>query len=266
MATITAVIPTIPGREELLEKLLASLPKNMQKVIVRDEGMSLAAKRNKGALKAKGRYILFIDDDNVLQPGALDAVLKHWDVQVGIMGLVACYDIDPERVADGGSLRNKSTGFMTGLHTNALVKNLPLMNYDVDEVANAFVIRRQVFRWLRGFDEVNFPIDLDEADLCRRVKAMGFKIEMCPQARCLHKSQTYSWLPDFRRPVNAYMMGRNKILYAKKHKDYLALITSPILVLAYGFALLYRRKPWLFVHFLKGTLDGLFGRKENRYF
>lgn len=265
MATISAVIPTIKGREALLEKLLASIPKGVQTIIVRDEGASLAAKRNKGALQAKGKYILFIDDDNVLAPGALDAILKHWDLQVGIMGLVACYE-GTDEVCDGGSLRNKSTGFMKGLYTNAKVNSLPRMNYEVDEVANAFVIRRQVFRWLRGFDEKNFPIDLDEADLCRRVKDMGFKIEMCPQAQCFHKSFTYSWLPDFRRPVNAYMMGRNKILYAKKHNDYLALLTSPVMVIAYTVALLWRRKPQMLVHFMKGTLDGLLNRQQNRYF
>jgi GT2 family glycosyltransferase len=266
MATISVVIPTIKGREELLEKLLASIPKNVQKIIVRDEELSLAAKRNKGALKARGRYILFIDDDNVLAPGALDAILKHWDVQVGVMGLVACYDNGSGLVADGGSLRNKSTGFMTGMYTNYPASKLPHMNYEVDEVANAFVIRRQVFRWLRGFDEKNFPIELDEADLCRRVKKMGFKIEMCPQARCFHKSQTYSWIPDFRRPVNAYMMGRNKLLYARKHGDWLAIVTSPVMVLAYFFALVWKRKPWMFVHFMKGTIDGLLGRTKNRYF
>lgn len=265
MPKITAVIPTIPGREELLEKLLASLPKNMQKVVVRDEGMSLAAKRNKGALKARGRYILFIDDDNVLAPGALDAILKHWDLQVGIMGLVACYDNDPRRVSDGGSMR-KSNGFTQGMYTNELADKLPKIPYEVDEVANAFVIRRQVFKWIRGFDEKNFPIDLDEADLCRRVKKMGFKIEMCPAALCYHKSNTYSWLPDFRRPVNAYMMGRNKILFAKKHRDYLALLASPVMVMAYFVALMWRRKPWLFVHFMKGTIDGLFNRTKNIYF
>lgn len=265
MATITAVIPTIKGREELLQKLLDSLPKSMEKLIIRDEDLPLAAKRNKGALQAKGKYILFIDDDNYLKPGAVEAILKHFDISIGVMGLVACYDSNPEVVADGGSVRNYATGFMEGKFTNAKVKRLPQLPYEVNEVANAFVMRRQLHRWIGGFDEVNFPIDLDEADICRRVKDMGFKIVMNPQAQCCHKSQTYSWLPDFRRPKNAYFMGRNKILYAKKHRDYLALFSSPAMVFAYCAALVYRKKFSLIPHFLKGVFDGLSGRTKNQY-
>jgi GT2 family glycosyltransferase len=155
---------------------------------------------------------------------------------------------------------------MKGLYTNESVDKLPHMNYEVNEVANAFVIRRQVFRWLRGLDESRFPIDLDEADLCRRVKQMGFKIEMCPAARCFHKSNTYSAIPDFRRPVNAYMMGRNKILYAKKHGDLQALLVSPIMTLAYVAVLIFRRKPKLAMEYLKGVWDAVFCRTKNQYF
>jgi GT2 family glycosyltransferase len=182
------------------------------------------------------------------------------------MGITACYDNDPDRIADGGSKRNYATGFMTGLYTNTDIKDLPAEPYELDEVANALMIRRQLFRNMGGFDQLNFPIDLDEADLCRRVKAMGKKVMMCPTAQCCHKSITYSWIPDFRRPMNAYFMGRNKILYSRKHKDYMALVLSPIMIILYCLAMVYRKKPWFAIHFLKGTFDGIFSRSKNPYF
>ena len=145
----------------------------------------------KEVTQSEGKYILFIDDDNWLKPGAIDEILKNMRDDIGVMGLVACYDNDPDRIADGGSMRNYATGFMTGLYTNTDIKNLPAEPYEVDEVANAFVIRRQLFRNMGGFDQLNFPIDLDEADLCRRIKGMGKKVVMCPTAQCCHKSITW---------------------------------------------------------------------------
>ena len=190
---------------------------------------------------------------------------------IGIMGITACYDNDPDRVADGGSMRNYTSGFMKGMYTNTDIKDLPAEPYEVDEVANAFVIRRQLFRNLGGFDQLNFPIDLDEADLCKRVKNTGKKIMMCPTAQCCHKSITYSWIPDFRRPMNAYFMGRNRILFQKKHLHPVKLALHyvcwlPVFVLGYVSALTYRKKYNLIPHFLKGVFDGLFNRSQNPYF
>jgi GT2 family glycosyltransferase len=187
------------------------------------------------------------------------------------MGLVACYDTDPGVVADGGSIRDYASGFMKGLFTNEKIKNLPVLPYEVSEVANAFVMRRQLHRWIGGFDETNFPIDLDEADLCKRIKDMGFKIKVCPSAQCLHKSITYSYVPDFRRPINAYMMGRNRVLYQKKHLGtfqylFYCAFWIPVFIGFYSTSLCYRKKFDMIPHFLKGVIDGLLGRKENKYF
>jgi GT2 family glycosyltransferase len=271
MAKVSVVIPTMPGREESLKKLLDSIPKGVQTIIVRDTGMSLAAKRNKGALQAKGRYILFIDDDNVLKFGAIDEILKFFDMSTGVMGLVACYDDKPDIVADGGSIRNYTSGFMKGQYTNENLVSIPQLPYEVNEVANAFVMRRQLHRWIGGFDETNFPIDMDEADICKRVKDMGFKIKMCPSAVCYHKSMNYSWIPDFRRPMNAYMMGRNRILFQKKHLKKLPMIIYsvfwfPVFIGFYVASLIYKRNAKMIKPFLKGVRDGIFGGKDNRHF
>lgn len=271
MATVTAVIPTVEGREDLLAKLLSTFPLHIQRIVVDKNDIPLSAKRNYGGTYAKGKYILFIDDDNYLKPGAIEEIMKNITDDVGIMGLVACYDNDPDRVADGGSKRHYVSGFMKGLYTNTSIDLLPDEPYEVDEVANAFVIRRQLFRKMRGFDQTLFPIDLDEADLCKRVKDAGFKIMMCPTAQCCHKSITYSWIPDFRRPMNAYFMGRNRVLFQKKHlKSYelaaYIIFWLPVFVLFYVASLSYRKKFSLIPHFLKGVSDGLFSRIQNKYF
>lgn len=262
MNKVSVIIPTMKGRAGLLYQLLITLPEGVEVIIVDDEDLLLAAKRNKGARQASGEYLLFIDDDNYLDVNAIFYMLFHAK-KYGILGMVACYQDKPNLVADGGSKRNYLNGFTWGMNTNRFINELGPYPYEVDEVANAFMIKRSVFEFVGGFDEKNFPIDLDEADICKRIKNLGYKIMMCPRAICYHKSQTYSRIADFRRPLNAYYMGRNKVLFQKKHTNLLKygiyiLIFLPLTLLAYAYCLLIRRKPVMFFHFMRGVLDGLF--------
>lgn len=269
---LSVVIPTMKGRSYLLSKLLSTIPPGYEKIIVDDEDLLLAAKRNKGALKSLGDYILFVDDDNHLEPEAIEkaVIFLETSYNVGIIGFMACYDDQRDLIADGGSMRNHLTGFTFGVNTNKSWSALPKVPYEVDEIANCFMIHSELFFELHGFDQKNFPIDLDEADLCKRVKDLGKKVMMLPFAKCYHNSQTYSPIPNFRRPMNAYFMGRNRILYSRKHYHglrgwcHLALFV-PVFVCFYSASLLYKKNPGMIGPFLKGVFDGLRGCRENKY-
>ena len=268
---VSVIIPTMKGREAMLEKLLSTIPDKYEKIVVGDEDLLLAAKRNKGAKKAKGEYLFFVDDDNYLEPQAIEWALEAIEKEgVGIVGFMACYDDKKNYIADGGSNRNYLTGFTTGVYTNFFWPDIGHKPYEVDEVANAFMIHAEDFFMLYGFDEKNFPIDLDEADLCKRIKDLGMKVMMCPMARCYHKSQTYSHIPDFRRPRNAYFMGRNRVIYQRKFNNPLRYwvyigVFMPVFVGFYSMSLIWRRKPLMIWHFMRGVIDGIFGRRKNRY-
>lgn len=276
---VSVIIPTMKGREHLLLRLCATIPSECETIIVDADWMLLAEKRNYGAARARGEYLLFIDDDNYLKPGAIDEMIYRFRPEMGVMGMTACYHNKKMRIADGGSFRSYISGFTWGERTNekvykynwfATLRDRDMNWYEVDEVANAFMIPRQVFFEVGGFDQANFPIDLDEADICKRIKDMGYIVVMSPHAVCYHNSVTYSHVPDFRRPMNAYFMGRNRILFQKKHLSKLKLavyfvVFFPVFVLSYSACLLYRRKPAMVWHFIKGVVDGILGRKKNQY-
>jgi len=278
MEKISVIIPTMKGREKLLLRLLDSLPVNCQKIVVPDEDILLAAKRNKGASQAKGEYLFFVDDDNYLKKGALQEMLNSFTCDIGVMGMTACYHDKKNIVADGGSLRNYLTGFTRGLRTNDNISEsyYPTSQasadhiYPVDEVANAFMIRRNVFEASGGFDEENFPIDLDEADLCKRIKNMDYLIVMNPKAICYHNSQTYSPIPNFRRKLNAYTMGNHRIRYQRKHLNALSFgvfvaFFCPVFVCFYTASLIWKRNPKMIFPFTHGVIDGIRNRRTNKY-
>ena len=232
---------------------------------------------------ATGDYLFFVDDDNYLKLGAISVameVFRRWESDgVAVVGMTACYADRKMLIADGGSQRFYTSGFMWGERTNERVYRYNWFMtarfrtqhyYPVSEVANAFIVQREAFLEAGGFDEVNFPIDLDEADLCKRIKNIGYDVVMAPFAICYHKSVTYSCVPDFRRPMNAYFMGRNRILYQRKHLNRAQLLVYwtiffPIFFFGYAACLIYRRKPSMVLHFTKGVLDGILGRKKNKY-
>ena len=270
MQSVSVIIPTMRGREALLKRLISSIPSRYKTVIVDDEDLLLAAKRNKGAMKSKGEYFLFIDDDNYLEKQAIEWAVDLCEKEgVGVVGFVACYDDKKDLVADGGSKRNYLTGFTTGMNTNARWSDLK-EPYEVDEVANAFLMHSETFYDLYGFDEKNFPIELDEADFCRRVKDLGLKIMMCPNARCYHKSVTYSFIPTFRRAKSAFYHGRNRINYQRSANSRLRygvylVFFMPVFICFYSLSLLWNRKPIILLHFLRGVLNGIFNRRKNIY-
>lgn len=274
MTSVSVVIPTMKGREDLLQKLLASIPDIYEKIIVDDEDLLLAAKRNKGARFAKGEYLFFVDDDNYLEDGAIENLVESFEAQngvVAVIGMMACYQDKPMMVADGGSLRNYLTGFTFGLNTNC--KKLTVQRYGryrVDEVANAFMIRREVFEAVGGFDEVNFPMDMNESDICKRIKDMGYLIVMNPKAVCYHKSVTYNAFPTFRRALYAYHHGRGRILYSRKFNHGLRYclhisIFLPLFFCFYTTSLLARRNFKVIIPFWRGIFDGLRNHKTNKY-
>jgi GT2 family glycosyltransferase len=270
---IDIVIPTIPDRAEKLGKLLESIPKtkDINIIIVDEPGLSLAAKRNKGAAAGNNDLILFIDDDNYLHPNALRNIIKVFNNEsVAIVGMIACYSKDKIRIADGGSKRYLLPGFSKGLYTNQILWDiLKKPSYEVDEVANAFIVRREIFWNFGGFDEKTFPTELDEADFCRVVKKYKYKILMCPTAVVYHDSQTYSIWPDFRRPKNAYYMGRNRILFQRKYLSWLSfkiytLLFLPIFIGFYVISLVFKNRRMI-KYFLEGVIDGIRNRKTNKY-
>jgi hypothetical protein len=266
---VSVVIPTY-NRAVLLNKLIDSLPNDIDRIIINDDNLSLAQKRNLGFSYSVGEFVLFIDDDNYLQKGAIDALVSAFnDDCIGIVGMVALYANKKEYIADGGSNRILITGFTTGINTNKDIKQI-IEPYEVDEVANAFMVRRDLFLKLGGFDEKTFPIDLDEADLCLRARKLGYKVIVSPEAITYHDSITYSCFPDFRREKSAFYMGRNRVLFQRKHLNKLSLVVYavaflPLFITSYVGCLLIRRKFNMIYFFIKGVWHGIRNKKENIY-
>src|SRR3990167_45813 len=89
MPRTSIIIPTLGRTESLrecLESLWAQSDQDFEIIKVTEEG-ELAALRNKGARKAKGKFLIFIDDDVICAPGWLQSIISCFEVSGDIGGV-----------------------------------------------------------------------------------------------------------------------------------------------------------------------------------
>jgi len=144
---------------------------------------------NAGFKSSRGKYILFLNPDTQILPGALQAMLDVFekDHSVGLAGPLlvgAAGKIQPDcfgtRKTPLSPLKRKIFGFdeqRSGART-----------FETDWISGgAMFARRDVFDKLGGFDE-RFFMYFEDVDLCYRAKQLGHKIAVNSDARIFHES------------------------------------------------------------------------------
>jgi GT2 family glycosyltransferase len=157
------------------------------KLVVAQPAMSNAAAANLGVTQARGRWVLFLESDVVLQRGA-------------VARLTALHANTPAPWISGGRLtdiagRERSltrSGSLNAFSAFAIAMGLPgakqrrrrgpVTASPVAAVSGAFMLMpRADFEDLKGFDE-GFVTAAADLDLCRRVAEAGGVVLYHPQA------------------------------------------------------------------------------------
>jgi len=198
MSKVTVIIVKYKAEKEL-KKCLASI-KNYPVIIVDNDQVNrgYAAGNNLGAKKATSQYLLILNPDTIVHPGAISKLVTFLDTHPKA-GIVAPLLLDPKGQPYPLQGTRELTP-LTGLVALSFLNKIPnpisrhywLADWDkkesqlVDVVpGTAFLIRRSLFTQIGGFDE-KFFLYFDETDLCRRVKKLGWDIYMLPQAKIMH--------------------------------------------------------------------------------
>ena len=155
---------------------------------------------NVGAKKAKGDYLFFLNPDTKLLNNTIDilAGFLNKNKEVGIAA-PSLFDRKNKPFQLQGSLELNPLRAVFAL--SFLVKLFPqnkfyqeyyLQNWDkksLKEVdvapGTAFMIKKDIYEKIGGFDE-NFFLYFEEFDLCRRIKKIGLKIFINPDAKVYH--------------------------------------------------------------------------------
>ncbi len=165
------------------------------KLIVNPTNQGFAAGVNRGAQLAQGEWLLLLNPDTQVDEKAFSALYQFAQSekahQVGVIGLQL---LNPD-----GTLQPSGRRFpkvwefllaVLGGHRWMERRWLAGRNFshteEVDEVSGAaLALRRTAFDQVGGMDE-SFFLFFEELDLCRRVKAAGWKVMYLPDAKVKH--------------------------------------------------------------------------------
>lgn len=142
---------------------------------------------NLGAEKARGDYLLFLNNDTQVTDQWLDALADTLDddPRAGIAGSMLVYPSGHLQEA-GASLHRDGTTTLFGLNQDpgASRYNVPR---EVDHCSGAaLMIRRALFQELGGFDTRYAPAYFEDADLSMRVRGQDLKVVYQPRSRVVH--------------------------------------------------------------------------------
>jgi GT2 family glycosyltransferase len=246
--TVAVVIPTYRRPERLLG-LLSSLKQGTRvpdEVIVIDNdpessactdpilglplrivhaglGLNLAGARNLGWRSTSSSVCVFIDDDNAVEPEAIDELVRVFeDREVGLAGPVI-YSGDEAIVWCAGIRRSPwTTRTIWPLHGQWQLPDA--LTWPTDDMPDAFAVPRTVLEAVGGLDEERFPFHYDEADLGARIRALGLRGVVVRDARVRHYSRVKVSIGEtmvraivLNDPDRARFFARNRIRFHALH-------------------------------------------------
>ncbi|RNI29234.1 glycosyltransferase [Rufibacter latericius] len=142
---------------------------------------------NNAATFAKGKYVLFLNNDTEVQPGWLIALtdLMEKDASIGMAGSKLIYP-DGRLQEAGGIIWNDASGWNFGHRQDP---DLPQFNYvkEVDYVSGAsIIIRKSLWDELGGFDERYIPAYCEDSDIAFAIREKGYKVIYQPLSEVIH--------------------------------------------------------------------------------
>lgn len=167
-------------------ELLARLEGDTQVVRnEKNEGFVVAC--NQGAAVARGKYVLFLNNDTAPQPGWLEALVAaaEGDARVGAVGSKLVYP-DGQLQEAGGIVFSDGSGWNFGKGGDP---RAPEYNEacEVDYCSGAsLLVRKELFHALGGFDLRYAPAYYEDTDLCFGVRWAGFTVRYCPTSEVIH--------------------------------------------------------------------------------
>jgi len=187
------------------------------------------------AARARGRFLLFLNEDAELLPGALAALhaalRDRPDAAVAAAALLS-----PEGARQPSAWRFPSplTALLSllQLHPRLVVQSRGERTREVDWAqSSAMLVRREAFEAVGGFDPAFFVYS-DEVDLQRRLRDRGWRALFVPAARAIHHEQLATDQVPEARIVE---LARNRDRYLRTHEGLpAALAVRALTALAYA--------------------------------
>lgn len=197
--------------------LLAQLEGDVRVVTMR-ENVGFVAACNEGAAAARGKYLLFLNNDTAPQENWLTSLVEtaEADPEVGAVGARLVFP-DGRLQEAGGIIFADGTGwnFGRGDHPFRPEYDRPC---EVDYCSGAaLLVRRDLFEQLGGFDPRYRPAYYEDTDLCFGIRSLGKRVVYCPRSIVVH----YEGISNGTDPAAGFKryQERNRPIFVEKWRE-----------------------------------------------
>ena len=192
----------------------------------RSQNGGFIATCNEGAALARGKFLVFLNNDTVPQPGWLDALIGTFTThpEAGLVGAQLLYPDGRLQEAGGVVFRDGSAWSYGRFESPEDPRYASLREADYCSGA-ALAIPRELFAAVGGFDTRYAPAYYEDTDLAFAVRAAGKRVLYQPASRVLHLEGITSGT-DLNTGPKAYQV-RNRSVFEQKWQSTLASHPAP---------------------------------------
>jgi GT2 family glycosyltransferase len=257
--------------DDTVEAVRAAFPE--VHVHAHPSNLGVASGRNAGAALAielfEPTYLAFIDNDLVVTPGYLAALLAPMEADPAIGQTQAKLRLldEPELINDGGGCQ---VSFWRGLTRPIGMFEPDEGQYDTPRPCisggGAMMVRTALFQELGGFDSVFDPVGPEDLDFSLRLQQRGYLALYTPTAVAYHEvGHTYGggkYTEDYAR-----IKARNWLRFLARHGSLLdkvgfAALGVPLIVLRLFAREVRKGNPGAIVGSVSGVLESALGRRQ----
>jgi GT2 family glycosyltransferase len=172
------------------------------RLIAQTHRAGFGANHNTVIRSTSGRYVLLLNDDAELAPGAIDTLVAYLDSRPAVAAaapLIRGRDGQVQQTAWRFLTPKASLTNLVSLGKAGFVQAGPGPARRVERASGCvLLLRRAALDEIGLFDE-GFFMYSEDSDLCVRLDAVGYEVHYVPEAQVLHHSQqSSSGVPDRR--------------------------------------------------------------------
>jgi GT2 family glycosyltransferase len=170
------------------------------RVIANDKNLGFAAANNIALREARGRYLLLLNPDTVVQEDTFQTIIRFLDDHPDA-GLAGCRILNPDGTLQPACRRSFPTPWVAFTKISGLAAlyprsrvfgryNLgyldPEVTHEVDAISGSFMaVRREAYEQAGGLDE-DFFMYGEDLDWCYNIRQAGWKVYYVADTRIIH--------------------------------------------------------------------------------
>ncbi|HEV3278630.1 MAG TPA: glycosyltransferase family 2 protein [Terriglobia bacterium] len=204
------------------------------RIIRNEQNLSFSAANNEAIRASRGRSVLILNDDALLQEGSLGLMVRKLDGDPAIGALAPKllnvdgspqWEYDNRRFPHLRHIVCEVLGLDRLMLKTSVTRSLFTLSKDPNQGGEAehlagacLLVRREVLDRVGMFDE-GFPLWFEDTDLCYRIKEAGWGLFYLEEARVIHYGTATTSGLAFSRRVSLYTKSLTR--YFAKHSGFL---------------------------------------------